>query len=132
MPNGPVLRVFVVDDEPYIATSLALILRSTGFSAVPFTNPLAVIATAYSNQPDILVSDVVMPTLSGVELALQIKKLWPECIVLLLSADIDRIDLAPARTRGLNFPVFEKPIQPNLLIAEIKKLVALANVQNVA
>src|ERR1700689_1609725 len=63
--------IFVVDDEPVIASSLAAILRMNGFSARFFTCPLKALAAARSESPDFLISDVAMPGISGIDLAIQ-------------------------------------------------------------
>lgn len=66
------LRVFVVDDEDVIASTLAMILRySGGFHATFFNSPTEALEAARCDPPDLLVSDVVMPALAGIELALK-------------------------------------------------------------
>jgi CheY-like chemotaxis protein len=65
-------RVFVVDDENIIASTLALILQHKGFDATPFTKPFEALRAACSQAPDLLVTNVVMPLLSGIELAIQV------------------------------------------------------------
>jgi CheY-like chemotaxis protein len=52
--------IFVVDDEPIIASTLAAILNSSGFSATAFTDPLDALRSAESQCPDSPVSDVAM------------------------------------------------------------------------
>ena len=79
------IRVFVVDDETVIATTLTAILKQSGFDAVGFTNPLQALAAAEEKSPDLLISDVVMPQLSGIDLAIQLKAKVPACKVLLFS-----------------------------------------------
>jgi CheY-like chemotaxis protein len=54
---SPGSRIFVVDDEPVIASSLAAILRMNGFSARFFTSPLEALAAARSESPDLVISD---------------------------------------------------------------------------
>jgi DNA-binding NtrC family response regulator len=86
MQNGPdKTRIFVVDDEPIIGSTLAMILRLHGFDARPFTAPLAALMAARCEAPDALISDVVMPSISGVQLAIQIHEACPNCKVLLFS-----------------------------------------------
>jgi CheY-like chemotaxis protein len=72
----------VVDDEEVIAQTLAVILRQSGFLAKSFTNPLEALAEAASTAPDLLISDVMMPEMSGVDLAIKLRALHPECKVL--------------------------------------------------
>jgi CheY-like chemotaxis protein len=82
---GSVPRVFVVDDDLLIASSLAAILKLHGYSATSFTSPLEALGRAQASAPDLLISDVAMPGLSGIDLAIRIKAECPACKILLLS-----------------------------------------------
>src|SRR5947207_839388 len=79
VPTATSPRIFVVDDEKMISLTAAAILRRSGFDATAFTNPLESLAAAFSGQPDLLISDVMMPELSGIELAVQIRQVCPNC-----------------------------------------------------
>jgi len=78
-------RIFIVDDEHVITSTLAMILRNQGFEATSFTEPLDALEAALCEAPDLLISDVMMPRLSGIELAIEVRKHCPECKVLLFS-----------------------------------------------
>jgi CheY-like chemotaxis protein len=96
--------VFVVDDEPVIASTLAAILKLNGYSATPFTSPLQALAAARSKTPDLLISDVAMPEISGVDLAIRIKAKCPKCKILLISGHASTQDLLEyARLQGHDF-----------------------------
>ena len=84
------IRVLVVDDESTIASTLAAILRLSGYRAESFTNPLEALSSTMEEPPDLLISDVVMPQMSGVELAIQIRALCPLCKILLFSGQAER------------------------------------------
>ena len=115
-------RIFVVDDERVIAETLATILERSGFSAQCFFNPLEALHAARSDAPDLLISDVMMPQLSGVELAVQIKGLWPLCQVLLFSGQAGNADLLQgARKQGHDFRLLSKPVHPSDLLREIQR-----------
>jgi CheY-like chemotaxis protein len=86
MSSNSVPHVFVVADEHVIASSLAAILKLHGYFTTCFTSPLEALAAARSRAPDLLISDVAMPGLSGVDLAIQIKAQCPECKILLFSS----------------------------------------------
>ena len=86
-------RVFVVDDEHVIAFTLATILNQSGFRAIPFTNPLDALEAASLEGPNLLISDVMMPELSGVDLAIRIKSKCPGCKILLFSGQAATADL---------------------------------------
>lgn len=115
--------VFVVDDEPVIASSLAIILRQVGFDTKFFTEPLEALRAASSEAPDLLISDVVMPLLSGIELAIQMQERCPNCKVLLFSGQASTADmLDSARAKGHNFELLLKPVHPKDLLREIQKV----------
>jgi two-component system catabolic regulation response regulator CreB len=79
----PTHRVYVVDDEPLIASTLAAILSDSGYEIEFFTNPLEALAAVAPGSPTILVSDVTMPDLTGVELATRVLDICPHCKVFL-------------------------------------------------
>ena len=116
-------RVFVVDDEQVIASSLATILRQLGFDATSYTEPLKALKAARSGAPDLLISDVVMPVLSGIELAIQLQELCPGCKVLLFSGQAASAGLLEtARANGHDFELLLKPVHPKDLLREIQKV----------
>lgn len=119
--------VFVVDDEWIIASTLAAILERHGYEAVFFTQPLAALEAARAQAPHLLISDVIMPMLSGVELAIQFQALSPNCKVLLFSGQAGTADLLRrAREQGHDFELLSKPIHPTELLKRI-----VATVQDV-
>jgi len=119
IPAG--LKVFVVDDEHLIAFTLSTILRQQGFIAMPFTSPLKALEAAANERPHLLISDVMMPGLSGVELAIEIKKQCPECKVLLFSGQAATAGLLEdARGSGHDFTLLAKPIHPTDLIRAVR------------
>lgn len=116
-------RVFVVDDEQVIATSLAIILRQLGFDVKPFTEPIEALNAANSAPPDLLITDVVMPALSGIDLAIQMQERCPNCKVLLFSGQAATAGmLENARANGHNFELLLKPVHPKDLLREIRKV----------
>ena len=115
--------VFVVDDERVISDTLTAILRLNGFAATSFTNPLDALDNAHSASPDLLLSDVAMPQLSGIELAIQIRETCPNCKILLFSGQATTSDLLQdARERGHEFQLVTKPVHPTDLLQRIRTL----------
>lgn len=115
--------IYVIDDEKIIAVTLAAILRKTGFQALAFTNPIEALDSARLNPPNVLLTDVVMPELSGIELAIQLRAFCPECRILLFSGQAATSDmLDDARAKGHDFAILAKPIHPTDLLASISAL----------
>lgn len=115
-----VQTVFVVDDESIIAKTLGMILTNAGFKAIAFDDPLEALEAAKSTAPNLLITDVVMPQMTGIELAIHFRKTHPECKVLLFSGQASTADLLEeAHSRGYDFDILAKPIHPTDLIAKL-------------
>jgi DNA-binding NtrC family response regulator len=127
------LRVFVVDDEDVIASSLAMILRfQEGFHARSFTNPIEALHAARLDQPDLLISDVVMPELSGIDLAIQLRAYCPDCKVLLFSGQAATAQLLKSASEiGYTFEILMKPVHPAVLLAKIQDVTDCAELPTV-
>jgi len=121
--NREKLRIFVVDDELIIASTLATILRMNGFDALSFTHPQEALQAAKEKAPDLLISDVIMPGITGVDLAILILKLCPSCKILLFSGQAATANLLDAaRARGYDFELLAKPIHPAEFLQKIKSV----------
>jgi CheY-like chemotaxis protein len=115
-------RIYVVDDERVICDTLALILEQSGFHATAFINPLEALAAAESDPPDMVISDVAMPEITGVELAILLKKLCPSCKILLFSGQAATADLLQAaRKQGYDFELLAKPVHPKDILRVIRE-----------
>lgn len=115
------LRVLVVDDEPLIADSLATIFRNSGFDVTCAYSGYGAIQTAKLLEPDVMISDVLMPGLSGVEAALSIFRHLPGLRFVFVSGCSGfQEDLSAARNRGLPFIYLEKPVPPKFLVGYLE------------
>jgi FixJ family two-component response regulator len=115
--------VYVVDDEATIANTLALILERSGFEAVPFTEPIEALRAAESRCPHLLITDVSMPMLNGIDLSIQFKAIHPKCRILLFSGAMATGPLlADAQKRGHNFAILAKPVHPHELLEELARM----------
>jgi DNA-binding response OmpR family regulator len=122
LTNNPI-HVFVVDDRPFVASTLSDILRLSGFSAIPFTNPREALQAARFDSPDLLISEIEMPKLSGINLAIQLKAMYLDSNILLVSHHADCLDLLDqARRIGQGFHASQRPIGPRELGAKLRGL----------
>ncbi|HLI63265.1 MAG TPA: response regulator [Terriglobales bacterium] len=114
-------RVLVVDDEQIIADTLARILDLNGYDASAVYTGAAAVESARALQPDLVISDVIMPDMNGIEAAIKIRSFLPSCKILLFSGQAATADLLEnARARGHEFDILAKPIHPSDLLAKLK------------
>ncbi len=100
--------VFVVDDEHLIASTLSAILNLSGYLARFFTVAQEALVAVRVNAPDLLISDVIMFGLSGIDLAIQMHAECPDCKILLLSGYAETWDsVDDARLQGHDFELLE-------------------------
>jgi CheY-like chemotaxis protein len=116
------LRVLVVDDEQTITETLVEILNGEGFDAISASTGDGALSSAQSFVPDVIISDVVMPGMNGVELGIQLRTLLPKCRIILFSGQSATVDLLrDARKFGHEFEIVAKPVKPESLIAMIRR-----------
>lgn len=124
---GPPLnkvRVLVVDDDRMVADTSAKVLDSFGYECYAAYNAADALACAETFTPDLVLSDVMMPDMNGVELCMQIRDLLPECRILLFSGQISLAHtlLQDATKRGCDFELVAKPLRAEDLAAKIGNL----------
>jgi DNA-binding response OmpR family regulator len=114
--------VLVVDDERLIAETLSIILSGSGFAAMPAYDGESALEIAKVIPPHVLLTDIVMPGMTGIELAIALREKIADCRVLLFSGQSSTIDLlAEARAAGHEFAMLTKPVPPAELIARIRE-----------
>jgi CheY-like chemotaxis protein len=123
MENSPTKpKVLVVDDEHVIADTLAIILNKAGFDASAVYSGTGAVERARAVRPDLIISDVFMPEMNGIEAAINIRGFLPSCKILLFSGQAATADLLEnARAQGHDFEILAKPVHPQELIAKIRE-----------
>jgi CheY-like chemotaxis protein len=113
-------KVLVVDDEKRIADTLTEILEMAGFQVVSAYDGWDALEVAAKFQPDCVLSDVLMPRMNGVELAIAISKMFPVARILLFSGQAGISDiLLEGQRQGFEFELIAKPIHPLKLIERL-------------
>ena len=107
--RGP--RVAVVDDEQIVADTLAEILSLHGYESKALYSGEAAIKEADEFWPEIVLSDVHMQGIDGVEAAIQIRKRCPTCRIILFTASPMR-QIIQARISMLGFEFLQRPLHP--------------------
>jgi DNA-binding response OmpR family regulator len=112
--------VLVVDDEAVIADTRAMILEHNGISAMVAYNGKRALEIAKTIPPDLLLADVAMPGMNGIDLATAIEQIIPNCGVLLFSGQAPTVDLLEAaRAAGQELTILTKPLHPTELLARV-------------
>jgi CheY-like chemotaxis protein len=113
--------VFVVDDESVIATTLAIILNKAGFEAHAMFSGEQAVESLAKLRPDLLITDVVMGGMNGIEVATIFRNKLPDCKILLFSGQAATNDLLEkASAQGHEFEILAKPVHPADLIAKLR------------
>ena len=114
-------RVLVADDEQVIANTLAIILNQAGFEARAVYSGESAVESIDSFRPDMLISDVIMTGMTGIEAAIQVRAKLPGCKILLFSGQAATADLLEkARAQGHEFEILAKPVHPTDLLAKLR------------
>src|SRR5271170_1521895 len=125
LPEEKKPLVLVVDDERIIADTLSMILSRSGFSTMTAYDGLEGLEIAQSVRPDLVISDVMMPGMTGVELAITITQTIPTCKILLFSGQAATVDLLEkAREAGHTFTTLTKPVHPTDMLRRISESLA--------
>ncbi|HZY61772.1 MAG TPA: response regulator [Edaphobacter sp.] len=116
-------RVLVADDEHVIADTLVIILNGSGFEASAVYSGEMVIEAAKRLKPHMLISDVVMPDMNGIDAAIQVRKILPDCKILLFSGQAATANLlSRAQEQGCDFEILTKPVHPQDILARVSAM----------
>ncbi|KAA6465424.1 response regulator [Acidobacteria bacterium AB60] len=121
----PKTRVLVVDDEQLITDTLALILRQHGFDVSIAYSGEEAVQKAITVRPDVLLTDIIMGEMNGLEAAILISEELPQCKILFFSGQPATADLLnQSRFLGRDFEVMAKPVPPAIILEQIRAIVA--------
>jgi CheY-like chemotaxis protein len=120
--------VLVVDDESVIAETVAAILSRSGYAATTAFDAPEALEIALLSPPELLITDVSLPGMSGIELAITIRRIFPDCKVLLFSGHAATAGLmAVAERSGHTFTLLSKPVHPKDLLAWVSQSLGQAS-----
>lgn len=114
--------ILVVDDETVIAETLAKILHKSGYDVATAYDAEDAIQAALLKPPELVISDIMLPGMNGIELGITIRRIFPDCKVILSSGKPHSGDLLTAAfSAGNHFVFLQKPVLPDLLLAQISE-----------
>lgn len=116
MISGSTVRVLVIDDDHAVADTLVLVLKYKGYDAVAAYSGEDGLELAKQGAYKILITDVMMNPLNGIEVALAMRAQCPDCKILLMSGNELTADLlTKAEREGHQFEILAKPVHPAYL-----------------
>src|SRR5579863_10712614 len=114
-------EVLVIDDDRGVADTLAMVLNVSGFKATPTYSGESAVELAGESRFDYLVTDVMMDGMNGIEAALAIRALLPDCHILLMSGNNNTSELlAAASAQGNTFNILAKPVHPSVMLEQLR------------
>jgi CheY-like chemotaxis protein len=115
--------VLVVDDERLLADTTAAVLRRAGFDTRTVYDGFSALEMIPSFHPDYLLTDIMMPGMNGVQLAIAIARMHPLTKIMLFSGQAGITDiLEESQAKGYEFPLLAKPVHPVKLVEGLKSL----------
>ncbi|MCY7261435.1 sigma-54-dependent transcriptional regulator [Pseudomonas protegens] len=112
--------VIVVDDEASIRTAVEQWLSLSGFEVQLFSRAEDCLAQLPKNFPGVILSDVRMPGISGLELLAQVQRLDPDLPIILLTGHGD-VPMAVEAMRDGAYDFLEKPFSPDTLLSSLRR-----------
>jgi DNA-binding response OmpR family regulator len=116
--------ILVVDDEHAIADTLSLILARAGYKSTATYSAAEALAAVANHRPDLIISDVMMPNMNGVDFAVQVCKLYPGVEILLISGHAGTKDLVEAAGSycGHSLDLLTKPVLPEDMLSRVAEI----------
>ena|SRR5579863_1283561 len=120
--------VLIVDDEAVITETLSLILKAHGYPTRIARTGEEAVEQARTSAPEVLVCDIILPGITGIDAAVQIRALCRDCRIILISGAVLSAELLErARADGNHFEVLAKPFHPSRLLELLRDDTPLAD-----
>ena len=120
-------RILVVDDTSDVLTLVCRVLEGQGYDVLTASDGEAAMAACEQAQGaiDLLLTDIMMPGISGIELAGSLVAAYPKVRVLFISGQCERSEI-PALVSDRGFGFVPKPFLPHVLLDAVQKMLAPA------
>jgi DNA-binding response OmpR family regulator len=123
-------RILVVDDEKKIRDLLAAYLRSDGFEVAEASDGAEALAKIRRAEPDLVILDVMMPGMDGIEVLRELRK-TSDVFVMMLTARAEETDKLIGLSVGAD-DYLTKPFSPRELVARAKAILRRGRERTVA
>jgi two-component system response regulator HydG len=120
--DGPAGRILVVEDDLVTARFVTQILRGHGFDVTHAADPVVALKLAATQPWDLVLTDVEMPGMTGLELLGALRRVAPGLAVIVMTAH-SSLDYAMGALRNSADEFLQKPVRPDHLLAIVTALV---------
>jgi len=110
MNPGRLGTLLVIDDEPDIVEMLSVYFTTSGYRVIGATRGGEGLRLAHVHRPDVVLLDITMPGIDGVEVLQQLRTRWPETAVVMLTA-VTNVETAKGSLRRGAFDYVRKPFE---------------------
>ena len=119
-------KVLIVDDERWTSDTLATIFTIAGYEARSTYSAEEALAVISQWQPALVILDVVLPKMNGIDLAIELAGRRPSCQILLFSGNPNTAQIAQAAAvSGHPFEILEKPVHPDFMLQRAGQLLSV-------
>jgi DNA-binding NtrC family response regulator len=123
-------HIVIIDDEPITLKQLRRILEKEGYQVAAFSNPQRALQHIEKTPCQLVISDVRMPTMNGMELMTRVKARFPETEVILITGYAS-LDGAVEATKEGAFYYLEKPFTPDQVRDRVEQALQFSRTRNV-
>lgn len=122
-PDRQGLVVCLVDDDPSVVKATGRLLSSAGWKVESFTDPIAFLSHAETSHPQVVVLDILMPEMDGLEVQRRLGNFSPATQVIVLTSKDDPAVRTKAMRAGAT-AFFLKPVADEEFLGEVRSAFA--------
>ena len=114
-------NILIIEDDIAISTTMYMILKEVGYNITTASDGLTALEIFKENSFDIILLDLIMKPINGIETYKEIKKINPGIKTIMITGHVDKNQINEAKKEGINRIIF-KPFDFDKLISIIEEL----------
>lgn len=116
----PKTKILIVEDDAEISRLTAMYLEAEGYDTNIIDDGLAALTAIKNQNPDLIILDLMLPGMSGIEICKQARDFYHGAILILTACDDDVSEVSLLKLGADDF--LTKPLKPHVLVARIEAL----------
>ncbi len=115
----PAARILLIDNEDGLCRMMEAVLRDQGYQVKAYTNPVQAVADFAAGAYDLVITDIKMPEMDGLEVLQHLRRRYPEIPVIMITA-FATVEMSIQALRRGAYDMLTKPFEPDELIYRVK------------